>query len=342
LSETKPKRRIPWLWIITIALALALLALALRNVNGEEIAQLIRQGRPEYLVGAAVALGVSYFFRSLRWRTLLSADRPVAPLTSFWGIWVGYLGNSVLPARAGELLRSVMIGRRTGINVGFALATTLTERIIDAGVLVLLALLSLSTLENVPESVVASARTMAVIAFVGIAGLLIAPRLERQIRGVLAWIVGKLPIPAGLADKLDAFVMRFLTGMRALIHPQRALGFALFTACAWAVDVVMATLVGRAFDMALTIPQTLLLLSALGLASAAPSTPGYIGIYQAVAAAVLVPFGFSESSALVFILAFQAVSYLMVIVFGVLGIWRLNLGGGFSLASALQEGRAAQ
>ncbi|MDZ4766908.1 MAG: lysylphosphatidylglycerol synthase transmembrane domain-containing protein, partial [Chloroflexota bacterium] len=231
------------------------------------------------------------------------------------------------PARAGELLRSVMIGRKTGINVGFALATTLTERIIDAGILVLLALISIAALETAPDVLIAGARAGAILASVGIAGVLIAPRLERQLRALLAWLLAKLPLPAGIAEKLDAFLVRFLTGMRALINPRRAVLFALFAAGAWSIDVVVASMVGRAFDMALTVPQILLLLASLGLASAAPSTPGYIGIYQAVAVAVLVPFGYTESTVIVFIIAFQIVSYLMVIAFGALGLWRLNTGG---------------
>jgi uncharacterized protein (TIRG00374 family) len=313
--------------IIALALAAILLYFSLRDVDFNAVLAAFGQARVEYLVVAALALAASYFMRALRWRTLLSADRPIAPLTAYWGVWVGYLGNSLLPARAGELLRSVMIGRKTGINVGFALATTLTERIIDAGILVLMALIAISTLETAPETLIAGARVGAVIAFVGIAFVLIAPRLERQLRAILAWILGKLPIPAGIGVKLDAFLARFLTGMRALINVRRAALFALFAAAAWSIDVAVAAFVGRAFDMPLTVTQILLLLASLGLASAAPSTPGYLGIYQAVARAVLVPLGYSENLAIAFIFAFQFVSYLTVIGFGVIGIWRLNVGG---------------
>jgi hypothetical protein len=61
-------------------------------------------------------------------------------------------------------------------------------------------------------------------------------------------------------------------------------------------------------------------LSALGLASAAPSTPGYLGIYQFVAVSVLEPFGLSRSEALVFIVLFQAVVYVVIMVGGGLGL----------------------
>lgn len=338
MNADQPKRRFPWGWIIAIGLAAVLLYFALRNVDWNEALETARGGRVEYLILAAAALALSYFFRSLRWRVLLSADKPLHPLTTYWGIWVGYLGNSVLPARAGELLRSVMIGRKAGINIGFALATTLTERIIDAGVLVLIALVSISALADVPETLLIGARTMAVVAVVGIAGVLIAPRLEKPLLAALAWLLDKLPLPGGLSAKIDQFAARFLNGMRALQHPGRAAGFAVWTAGAWAVDVVVAWCVGMAFGIALTAPQIALLLAALGLASAAPSTPGYVGIYQAVAVSVLTPFGYTDSQAIVFIIAFQAVSYTMVIACGALGLWRLNTGG-LRLSEAIAEGK---
>lgn len=47
--------------------------------------------------------------------------------------------------------------------------------------------------------------------------------------------------------------------------------------------------------------------------SAAPSTPGYVGVYQFVAGTVLVPFGLSRDAALVYILAFQTITYGVVL-----------------------------
>jgi hypothetical protein len=44
-----------------------------------------------------------------------------------------------------------------------------------------------------------------------------------------------------------------------------------------------------------------------------------------VAVTVLAPFGFSRSEALAYIIAFQAVSYAVVIVWGSIGLWQLRL-----------------
>jgi len=62
----------------------------------------------------------------------------------------------------------------------------------------------------------------------------------------------------------------------------------------------------------------------LGLSSALPSTPGYVGIYQFVGITVLQPFGIGRDQALAFILMFQALNYVLVLVYGVPGLYVLE------------------
>jgi len=81
----------------------------------------------------------------------------------------------------------------------------------------------------------------------------------------------------------------------------------------------------RAFELSLNPAQAFILLAALGISSAIPSTPGYVGVYQFVAVAVLTPFGFSNSQAIAYILAFQANQYLGITIYGLIGL--LSLGG---------------
>ena len=80
-------------------------------------------------------------------------------------------------------------------------------------------------------------------------------------------------------------------------------------------------------NLSLGLLQALLFLAALGLSSAAPSTPGCVGIYQFVAVAILPLFGFSRSEAMTYIIVSQALYYALVTVWGLLGLWRLNIHG---------------
>src|SRR5205823_4051929 len=148
---------------------------AFRNVDWAELGATLAGARPQYLALAVAALSGSTFLRGLRWRILLAAERPIPPLLGFWGVSVGYLGNGFLPARAGELLRSAMVARATGLGTTYVLATALTERILDAVALVLILAATLATLEQVPDWLVVAARAGAVLGLAGLLGLLVRP-----------------------------------------------------------------------------------------------------------------------------------------------------------------------
>jgi uncharacterized membrane protein YbhN (UPF0104 family) len=100
--------------------------------------------------------------------------------------------------------------------------------------------------------------------------------------------------------------------------------FVALTGLIWSLDVVFAVTIGHAFGLPLLAPQAMVLLAALGLASAVPSTPGYVGVYQFVAVTVLVPLGFSPDQALAQVIGLQAVVFGVEIVWGTLGLWWLS------------------
>lgn len=306
--------------LIALPLAAVFLYLAFRGVDWQEMLDTLRGGSPSLLAAAWATLSVSCVMRGLRWRVLLSAEKRLPPVMVFWATMTGYLGNAFLPARAGELVRVVLLGRRGGISKSFALATAITERLMDAILLVLISAVALLTLGSLPDWMAPTLRLMAAAGGVGALGILLAPRLG----GLSTWVITRLPLPARLRATLDRGMTSFLLGAAALQHWGRLGMFLLYSLAIWTLDMVTALLTARAFDLALSPALALVLLAAIGLASALPSTPGYVGVYQFVAVSVLTPFGFSQSQALAFILAYQAVNYVVISVWGLLGLWRLR------------------
>jgi uncharacterized protein (TIRG00374 family) len=239
----------------------------------------------------------------------------------FWATMTGYLGNSYLPARAGEVVRSVLIGQKGGISKSFSLATALTERIVDAVILVVVSAIALTTVGTLPPELTRALRGMALVGAVGAVAVFIAPRMSRLVN----WIIARLPLlSAGLREKLAGIAGSFLTGAGALQHWGRLALFLLLSAVIWSLDTITGLTVASAFGLHLTAAQVFILLAAIGIASALPSTPGYVGVYQFVAVTVLVPFGLSESQALAYIIAYQGVMYVVITLWGLIGLWKLR------------------
>jgi uncharacterized protein (TIRG00374 family) len=320
LATFGPRRWAHWSLILPVVISGVLLVVAVRGVDGAQVLATLRQGRIDLLALACLILTVSYVTRGLRWRVVLSAERQIAASTVFSATMAGYLGNSVLPARAGELIRSALLGRQADLSTSYVLATVLLERLADVVALVLIGLLALLALDTVPGWLLNAGALAGAIA---LAGLAVARSLPHVYRRAMVPVARQL-VPARFHARLAVLASQFLLGLGALRHPRRGLAFIALTALIWILDVVFAVTVGHAFGLPLFAPQAMVLLAALGLASAVPSTPGNLGVYQFVAVTVLVPLGFLQDQALALIIGLQAVVFGVEIVWGTLGLWWLS------------------
>src|SRR3954447_16941310 len=94
---------------------------------------------PKYpsLIPVAVTLyAVATFVRGERWRLLLRFDGATASRVDCQAlVCVGYMGNNVLPARAGDAMRVVYMTPRSGVSTRTVIGTLVAERVLDVTVL---------------------------------------------------------------------------------------------------------------------------------------------------------------------------------------------------------------
>lgn len=273
---------------------------------------LIAAAHWQFLAAAAFVACISSTLRALRWRILLNAEANLSVWTVFRAMMAGYLGNNFLPARAGELIRSLLVSRQSKLSKTYVLTTALSERLMDVIALVLASSIVLLNVSQKPAWMADLARSMAAVAALGALTVAIAPHTG----ALLTKLVVALPVPAGLRMKLLGLTGQVLLGMRAFHNWARFGGFVLLTAIIWTCDACSAMIGARALDLEVTFPMAMLLLTGLGLGSALPSTPGYVGIYQFVAVSVLAPFGIGKDAAVAYILITQAMGYVVVVLLG--------------------------
>jgi glycosyltransferase 2 family protein len=305
-----------WSWALALAIAGVLLYLALRGVDWRRVGQIIVRADPGYLLGSLVSACLAIFLRALRWRVILNATAHFRVSTVFWATSAGYLGNNFLPARAGEVIRSVMLSRCSPLSSAYVFTTALTERLMDAIALVLFAALAVLSLDAVPRWILDLSRTVAVVAGAGAVALLALPHVETRVIALLR----RVPLPAQWGEHASGVAAQCFQGLRAFHDVRRFGSFILLTLLVWATDVCGLMLGTRALGMTVPVPVALLLLAGLGLGSGLPSTPGYVGIYQFVAVTVLMPFGFRRDDALAYILVAQALSYIVISGTGLIGL----------------------
>jgi hypothetical protein len=289
-------------------------------VEWSRVWRTIASARPPYLAAAVGFTVFSFFLRALRWRILLNAEAHFSVGTVFWANSAGYLGNNFLPARAGEVIRSLLISSRSTLSKTYVLTTALGERLMDAIALVLWSSLALMGVNPKPQWMAGVSGTMAVIAGAGAVAIMVLPHTG----GLLETVLRRMPLPVRLRSILLRLAEQILQGLRAFHSWRRFAGFVGLTVIVWMSDSLCAITAARALGISLSFRVAVLLLAALGLSSALPSTPGYVGIYQFVAESVLTPFGISRDAALAYILVLQALGYAVVLVFGLTALYKLQ------------------
>ena len=91
------------------------------------------------MFGAVLLYGLATVVRGERWHRLLvdEGGHPSRRDTPGLNV-VGYMGNNLLPARAGDAIRVVLMAPRAALGMRSVVGTLLAERLLDVGLLVVI------------------------------------------------------------------------------------------------------------------------------------------------------------------------------------------------------------
>jgi uncharacterized protein (TIRG00374 family) len=140
-DQPRPRRRVgsrlSWLGV---AISLVALAGVVWWASRQEAPSLPSSGGELAALLAAIALyGLATVVRSERWQRLLEDEGAVPRRPDTYAITcVGYMGNNVLPARAGDAIRMLLMAPRADASKRTVVGTLLAERLLDIAVLVVL------------------------------------------------------------------------------------------------------------------------------------------------------------------------------------------------------------
>jgi len=303
--------------MIGILVSVFCLVLAFRGVS---IGDLWSLGRAFPATSMAFYLAIastSLVLRGARWWVLLAGAGRLRFGNVFAVNCAGQLGNNVLPARLGDLFRAANL-IRSGASSGFSLATIFVERVLDTGLLVLLASGALRGLGSLPWLTRASS-IVAAAALAGLGFALALPLVEARLVELT-----RRTLPVRWHARAEGLIEQFALGLRSLRRPRTVFAFFALSAAIWFLDGFGLWLLARAAGLMLSPAMIALLLTSLALSSAIPAAPGNAGVYQAVAVTVLAPFGAARAPALVFAVTWQALIVIDLLVWGLASLWFLS------------------
>ena len=305
------------------AISVVALFLAFRGVDVGGVWRSLLEANYLWLVLAVALVCASIVVRALRWWALF-ADPGRVPWRGLFGILnVGYLLNNLLPLRAGELARVVLLGQVEHVAPAEGLSTIVVERVVDTLAVVLL-LGAVAPFVPVPHSavrpVVALAVAMLALALVL---LLIAARRAAALR-LVAWSARILP--ARFRTPALTHADAAIDGLAALRSPRAAAEVGALTALVYALLGAAMVAPLAAFHLRLSPAGPWFLLAAATLGLVIPSSPGAVGVWEGVVIATLTAiFSVERSLATGIALVSHVVFFAPPMFFGAVYLWRLGM-----------------
>jgi uncharacterized protein (TIRG00374 family) len=306
---------------VVSVLAIALFAWFLSRANLGDVWAQVQHARVDLLFAGLVCVCLTYWARALRWQYLLAPIGATRFRTAFRTTVIGFAALSILPARAGDLLRPYLLARQEGLSVPATFATIVMERVLDLiAVLMLLAwyvwfLSDESTLParlRGPIEVSSAVAGLAAIAMMVVMWVL-ASHPERI--GALVAAAGRV-LPRRMGARLGSLATTFSSGFAVAREPRALIAAILWSFPLWIALSTEVWLVTRAFDIPLPYAGSFLVQAVLVIGVAVP-TPGAVGsFHEAYRIAVTSFFGARNDAAVAAAIVVHAVSFLPVVIVG--------------------------
>ena len=273
-----------------------------------------------WLVAGAALYALATVVRAERWHRILELTSVEVRRRDSYGLTtVGYMGNNVLPARAGEMLRVVLLSRRSGAGKRALLGTVVAERLLDAIALgsifavVVFGILRETTLPSDRPFLVAGAVVVALLA-----GLVAVQLLRRR----------------GALQRVRDFLRPLAGAPRALASRQGVL-LLVVSFAVWALEASVYLAVARAAQLDVSGMGSLYLVALTNLFAMLPAAPGYVGTFDAAVIFGVKAIGGSGSVAVSYLLLLRFLLFVPITVVGLV-VLVTRYGGWSRLRAAMR------
>ncbi|MDQ2665164.1 MAG: flippase-like domain-containing protein [Gemmatimonadota bacterium] len=301
----------------SIALAL-LLVLFARHADWRAAMAAARGADPRLLAVAFLCNQLSLVLKGTRWWVFL---RPLGVRSLSLVLRATYAGaslNNLVVAQGGEAARVVLVSRGSGVAASRVASALALERVLD-GVSYLVLLTSAAFLLDLPGAIARWRIPAALALLLSLIALVVlgaksksAPTEPAQVTTVGA--------------RVRMSIRRFVSSISETASPARLATALLLSLCAWALQVATYHTIARATHLPLSLAGSVAAMLAVGLSFLFRATPGNVGVFQAIYAVTVVPFGVSRPAAVATALLIQGVQIVPTVLAGTVAAHRLAAG----------------
>lgn len=310
-----------WQFWVGVAISLIFLYFALRGLQFGELWQSVQDANYWWLIPGVLIYLLGVIARAWRWHYLLRPVKSIPTTTLFPITAIGYMGNNIYPARAGEVLRAIVLKKFEEVPISASLATIVVERVFDGVVMLGFVFLNLPELARltVSSGFIGNIQTLALWGagvFLGVLALfLLAAMYPERAIWIIKWFCGYV-IPARFRPQVISLAENFLAGLAALRSPREVLMIFLTSVVIWLLETGKYWFVMQAFPFTVSFFTLMLMNGIVNLATTIPSAPGYVGTFDAPGIAVLSAYGVDRAVATGYTLVLHIALWVPITVIG--------------------------
>ncbi len=310
-----------WQFWLGAAISLLFLYLALRGLHLEDVWGALQEANYWWLLPGIAVYFLGVWARAWRWHYLLRPIKSIPTRTMFPIVAIGYMGNNIYPARAGEVLRALVLKRRQQVPASASLATIIVERVFDGVVMLAFVFLNLPELARLTadSGFAGSIQSLALWgagAFLAVlAAFLLAAMFPMRAERLIFGLIDR-SVPPRFRDRLKGPAERFLSGLGCLRSPREALMVFLTSVVIWLFETGKYWFVMHAFPFEVSFFALMLMNGIVNLATTLPSAPGYVGTFDAPGIAVLQAYGVAGGLAAGYTLVLHVALWLPITLLG--------------------------
>ncbi|HET7077840.1 MAG TPA: lysylphosphatidylglycerol synthase transmembrane domain-containing protein [Chloroflexia bacterium] len=330
---------------IGVAISIVFLYLTFRGQDFGKIGESLSRVHYWALIPALACYFAGVWIRALRWGVLLSPVRKgIHPNRLFRFLAIGYMGNDILPARLGDVIRVYVLSRRESVTKSATLATILVERIFDG--LTMIGFLAGSALFiQINADLTLALRVSTILFLAGLLVFVFLAAAPQRIVTLIRLILGRSPvgkvIPESLHERALHMTTSFVEGLSVLRNWRGLLSVMGLSVAAWSAEAAMYYIIGAwGFDLQIPVHAYTMTTAAANLGTLVPSSPGYIGVFEGIAIPVLTNvFRLDDHIAASYVVLLHAALYFPVTLLGLFYMVRESVS--WSELAALEKKEAA-
>ena len=309
-----------------LAISLALLYWIFLTVDWESVYGHLGNMRYWALIPSAVVLILHFCLRVWRWRYLLSDGDQTTFIQRYDSLMVGNLATFVLPLRAGEFVRPLMLSRIAAPGFMKAFVSVVLERFFDLATILFLFAILVMKAPGLDPQVYNAAYSLTLLAVAILLYIVVGSYWPQRIKAVSEKCLSILP--RVISEKLLALIDDLLVGSAVLRNGRSLLAVMFLTALVWGSALVQHYVFFFFLDLEPTFWLSLSVMVVIALAVAFPSAPGFLGVFQAGWIGGLAIFEINRDIAVAYSIITHLFMFTMVIFLGLVSLLKRGLSLG--------------